>query len=64
MPVTATDREIHRIEKAQILLLTTALSQVEISELSGFNNLPYYYRVFKMKTGTTPVNYRKMGGLI
>lgn len=53
-----------RIEKAQILLLTTALSQEEISELSGFNNLPYYYRVFKQKTGTTPVNYRKMGGLI
>ena len=53
-----------RIEKAQILLLTTAKSQVEISELSGFNNLPYYYRVFKKKTGTTPVNYRKLGGLI
>jgi len=53
-----------RVEKAQILLLTTALSQKEISERAGFNSLQYYTLIFKKYTGTSPARYRKLGGLI
>lgn len=53
-----------KIEKAQILLLTTNLTQNEICDKTGFNNLPYYYRVFQQKAGCTPATYRRMGGLV
>ncbi|WP_347840700.1 AraC family transcriptional regulator [uncultured Draconibacterium sp.] len=53
-----------RIEKAQILLLTTNMSLNEICDTTGFNNLPYFYRVFQKHTGSTPARYRKMGGLV
>lgn len=53
-----------KMEKAQILLLTTSLSQKEICDKTGFNNLPYYYRVFQKHAGCTPVKYRKQGGLV
>lgn len=53
-----------RIEKAQILLLTTRMTQLEICDATGFNNLPYFHRVFQKLTGTTPAKYRKMGGLV
>lgn len=55
---------LKRIEKAQILLLTTNLTQNEICIKTGFNNPPYFYRVFQKYVGTTPSKYRKMGGLI
>lgn len=53
-----------RIEKAQILLLTTINPQKEISEQCGFNSLQYYTLMFKRYAGTSPAQYRKMGGLI
>ena len=53
-----------KIEKAQILLLTTSYSQKEICDKTGFNNLPYYYRVFQKQAGCTPALYRKLGGLV
>jgi YesN/AraC family two-component response regulator len=53
-----------KIEKAQILLLTTGLSLLEICEKTGFNNLPYFYRVFQKQSGCTPATYRRMGGLV
>lgn len=53
-----------KIEKAQILLLTTNLTQNDICDKTGFNNLPYFYRVFQKQTGTTPATYRRMGGLV
>ena len=53
-----------KIEKAQILLLTTNLTQNEICDETGFNNLPYFYRVFQKQTGSTPARYRRMGGLV
>lgn len=53
-----------KIEKTQILLLTTNLSQSEICFESGFNHLPYYYKVFKNLVGCTPSKYRRMGGLV
>ncbi|MGQ1787223.1 MULTISPECIES: AraC family transcriptional regulator [unclassified Saccharicrinis] len=55
---------IKRIEKAQELLITTAKNQKQISEEAGFNSQQYYTRIFKRIVGTTPVEYRKMGGLI
>lgn len=53
-----------RIEKAQILLLTSGKSQDEISYAIGFKNTTYYYRIFKKMVGCTPVKYRQMGGLV
>lgn len=53
-----------KIEKAQILLLTTNMTQNEICDETGFNNLPYFYRVFQKQTGSTPARYRRMGGLV
>lgn len=53
-----------KIEKAQILLLTTNKTQNEICDETGFNNLPYYYRVFQKHTGSTPAKYRREGGLV
>lgn len=53
-----------RVEKAQILLLTTGLTQNEICDQTGFNNVPYFYRVFQKHTGSTPARYRREGGLV
>lgn len=55
---------IKRVEKAQILILTTTLSQKEITELTGFNSPQYFNQIFTRYTGSTPAIYRKMGGLI
>lgn len=53
-----------KIEKAQILLLTTNMTQNKICDETGFNNLPYFYRVFQKQTGSTPAKFRRMGGLV
>ncbi len=53
-----------RIERAQELLITTSKTQKQISEEAGFNSQQYYTRIFKRLIGTTPAEYRKMGGLI
>ena len=53
-----------RIEKAQVLLLTSSKTQEEISEKIGFNSLNYYYKIFKNMMGCTPLKYRQMGGLV
>lgn len=53
-----------KIEKAQILLLTTPLSQNEICYETGFNNLSYFHRVFQKITGSTPARFRRRGGLV
>ncbi|MDP4208536.1 MAG: AraC family transcriptional regulator [Bacteroidota bacterium] len=50
---------LKRIEKAQLLLVTTDLSLKEILEKSGFNSASYFNRIFKTVTGTTPLAYRK-----
>lgn len=52
-----------RIERAQFLLLTTDLSQREISEKTGFKNAAYLSRIFKSRTSYTPDSYRKQRGL-
>ncbi len=51
-----------RIERAQFLLLTTDLSQKEITEQTGFKTVSYFSRIFKKNTSYTPEKYRKQRG--
>lgn len=48
-----------RIEKARELLSTTMLPVKEIAMLMGFQSLHYFSRVFKIKSGCSPLDYRK-----
>lgn len=48
-----------RIEKAQTLLATTETSINDIAVAAGFSDHNYFTRIFKKKTGLTPVQYRK-----
>lgn len=48
------------IEKAKNLLLSTQSSVSEIAYDLGFNYPHYFTRLFKSKTGMTPVEYRAM----
>ncbi|MDL2296906.1 AraC family transcriptional regulator [Bacteroidales bacterium OttesenSCG-928-B11] len=50
----------HLIEKAKKLLLTTNLSINEIAYSLGFEYPQYFNRLFKNKTGKTPVEFRNM----
>lgn len=47
-----------RIEKAKELLSTTNMKASEISELVGYPNANYFYRIFKKLTGISPTEYR------
>jgi AraC-like DNA-binding protein len=51
-----------RIERAQFLLLTTAMRQREIIEQCGFKSASYFSRIFKKHTSYTPEKYRKQSG--
>lgn len=48
-----------RIEKAQLLLLTTVLPVKEIAYSLGFSDSSYFDRLFKKRTGCTPQKYRE-----
>ena len=48
-----------RIERAQLLLLTTISPLKEIAHKVGFENLAYFSRTFKKHTGKTPAFFRK-----
>lgn len=48
-----------RIERAQYLITTTLMPYTEIADATGFESLPYFSKVFKKLTGTTPDQYRK-----
>lgn len=48
-----------RIDKAKELLLSTDEKIVEISQMVGFENTNHFIRLFKEKTGVTPLTYRK-----
>lgn len=48
-----------RMEKAKHLLSSTDLSAGEIGWQVGYKNPGYFFRVFKEKTGMTPLEYRK-----
>jgi len=51
-----------RIEKAQLLLLTTDRPLKIIFEEAGFKSLAYFSRIFKKYTSKTPLEYRRMSG--
>lgn len=57
-----TQQHIHAflIERAKSLLLTTSLSINEIAFSLGFEYPHYFSRLFKSKTGQTPVEFRNM----
>ncbi len=47
-----------RVERAKTLLRTTALKAAEISEMVGYSNTNYFYRIFKKLTGVSPTEFR------
>lgn len=47
-----------KIEKAQLLLLTTNLSVKNIAYELSYDNISYFTRLFKSYTNKTPVEYR------
>lgn len=49
-----------RLEKAELLLTTTTLPVNRIAEQLGFQNLTYFYRIFKQKNQMTLQEYRKI----
>ncbi len=49
----------YRIEKASKMLLNTDLSVTDIAFSSGFNDLSYFIKTFKLIKGITPAKYRK-----
>ena len=53
-----------RIEQAQYLIATTSLSFSEIAEETGFENVPYFSKIFKKITSLTPGEYKKQNELI
>jgi len=48
-----------RIENAKELLLKTNLSLQAVSEKVGINNYTYFSKLFKKKTGTSPLKFKK-----
>ncbi|OPJ65730.1 AraC family transcriptional regulator [Clostridium chromiireducens] len=48
-----------RIEKAKAMLIETQSSIEEIAHHCGFENMSYFYRMFKRYTGASPSNYRQ-----
>ena len=53
-----------RIERAQYLIAATNLSFSEIAIETGFENVPYFSKIFKKVTSLTPGEYKKQNGLI
>ncbi len=49
-----------KIEKAQLLLLTTNLSVCDIAIKLSIDNIPYFDRLFKQFSGMTPCSYRNI----
>lgn len=49
------------IEQAEILLLQTDMNVSDIADRLGFDNIPYFSRLFKKAKGKTPNEVRKQG---
>ncbi len=52
-----------RIKEAQKLLKESKRSLIQIAELTGFDSQTHFGRVFKSKTGLSPLQYRKSPGI-
>ena len=50
---------VRRIERAQQLLSEGVLSVTEVASAVGIGNLHHFCRLFKKKTGVTPLEYKK-----
>lgn len=50
-----------RLEKAKELLEGTGMPISNVAEQVGYNNLSYFYRIFKDKYSKTPKEYRQRG---
>ncbi|MFD2328278.1 response regulator [Cohnella sp. GCM10020058] len=50
-----------RIAKAKELLGDRSAKVYEVAELTGFNDVKYFSKLFKKMTGSTPVDYRDHG---
>ncbi len=48
-----------RIEQAKYLMQNTELCLKELVQQSGFNNYTYFFKVFKLLEGQTPVEYKE-----
>ena len=51
-----------KLENARRLLLQTDLAIADVAFDSGFENIAHFCRLFKQKTGITPMEYRKKAG--
>ena len=49
----------YRMQNVMDLLLSTDLTISEICDITGYHNKTNFYKVFKIKTGTTPNDFRK-----
>jgi len=50
-----------RIKKAKELLLHSSLRVYEVAIQSGFNDVKYFSKLFKRKTGLSPIDFRTKG---
>lgn len=50
-----------RIKRACQLLKTSEISVSDISKMIGYENVNYFYKLFKRHTGVTPMEYRERG---
>jgi AraC-like DNA-binding protein len=51
-----------RLARAKQLLASTGLGIARAAEMSGFHSAPYFCRVFRAATGTTPAAFRRSQG--
>ena len=47
-----------RIGEAECILIFEDMSVKEVAQCCGYNNLPYFYTVFRKYTGCTPIEFR------
>jgi YesN/AraC family two-component response regulator len=47
-----------RVTRAKQMLSGTTLTVEQVQRLSGFQNRPYFHRLFKHAVGMTPIEYR------
>lgn len=48
-----------RIQKAAELLKSTNRKMYQVSKAVGYDNVKYFFRIFKKKMGVTPEQYRR-----
>ena len=54
-----TDNRQEKLKVAENLLITTSLTMQDIIQEVGYENISYFYRIFKKKYAMTPQMYRE-----